>query len=185
MAILRNTIKRHVRNLIIKKTVFLLLLALALAFLSYITSSKAIVTGSKKDSALIYALGSVVISLLILVLVAFKIRFFHNLFSKEWTGTVIKTENVDFGSKWAKDNIRGVHTFTIIVQMDGKNRKKKLSFNQNKISPNIYSVGDRINMIKGTRYPINLTREEAQHICPMCARDSCYGDFCPDCNLKY
>ena len=184
MSVLRNTIRNHVRKLIIKKSIFLTLLAALFAFLAYISSSKAIVTGSE-DWHSLYMIGAIVLPILLLIFIAFKIRFFHNLFSKEWTGTVIKTENVDFGSKLAKDNIRGVHTFTIIVQMDGKNRKKKLSFNQNKISPNIYSVGDRINMIKGTRYPINLTREEAQHICPMCARDSCYGDFCPDCNLKY
>ena len=185
MAILRNTIKRHVRNLIIKKTVFLLLLALALAFLSYITSSKAIVTGSNKDSALIYTLGSVVISLLILVLVAFKIRFFHNLFGKDWTGTVVKTGKVDVGTRWYKDNIRGVNSFVVIVRLDHKNKEKKLIFPAHMISPNVYAVGDKIHMIKGTRYPINLTREAEQHICPMCARDSCYGDFCPDCNLKY
>ena len=124
MAILRNTIKRHVRNLIIKKTVFLLLLALALAFLSYVTSSKTIVTGSNKDSALIYTLGSVVISLLILVLVALKIRYFHNLFGKDWTGTVVKTGNVDVGTRWNKDNIRGVNSFVVIVRLDHKTKRK-------------------------------------------------------------
>ena len=185
MAILRNTIKRHVRNLIIKKTVFLLLLALALAFLSYVTSSKTIVTGSNKDSALIYTLGSVVISLLILVLVAFKIRYFHNLFGKDWTGKVIKTENVEIGARWAKNTINNVNAFAITVQLDKNGKKKKFIFPTEKVSPNVYAVGDNILFIKGTRYPINLTREAEQHICPMCARDSCYGDFCPDCNLKY
>ena len=185
MAILRNTIKRHVRNLIIKKTVFLLLLALALAFLSYVTSSKTIVTGSNKDSALIYTLGSVVISLLILVLVAFKIRYFHNLFGKDWTGTVVKTGNVEIGPKWAKNTINNVNSFSVTVQLDQNRKMKKFIFPTEKISPNVYAVGDKIHMIKGTRYPINLTREASQHICPMCARDSCYGDFCPDCNLKY
>lgn len=184
MAILRNTIKHHVKKLIIKKTVFLIALAIVMGFLAYFASTKPIVTGSE-NWRLLYVIGSVIVTLAVLILVAWKIRYFHNLFGKDWTGTVIKTNNVNIGVWWAKDNIRGASYFTITVQPDGRKKKKKISFHLSKISPKVYSVGDRIYFIKGTRYPINITREAEQHICPMCARNSCYGDFCPDCNLKY
>ncbi len=184
MATLKNTIKHHVRILVIKKTVFLICLTVALVLLSYFSSSKAIVTGSA-NSRFLYILGSVIVTLGVLILVAWKIRYFHNLLGRDWTGTVIRTGNVDVGTRWNKDNIRGVSSFVVTVQLENSKKKKKLSFNSSKISPSVYSVGDRIYFIKGTRYPINLTREEAQHICPMCARDSCYGDWCPDCDLKY
>ena len=125
MAILRNTIKRHVRILIIKKTVFLIGLAAVLAFLSYASSTKAIVTGSS-NWRFLYILGSIVVTIGILVFIAYKIRYFHNLFGKEWTGTVIKTGNVDIGTRWSKDNIRNVSSFVVIVRLDHNNKKKKL-----------------------------------------------------------
>jgi hypothetical protein len=155
-----------------------------MASLSYISGDKAIVTGSP-NSRLLYVLGSISVIIGILILVAWKIRYFHNLFGKDWTGKVIKTENVEIGARWAKNTINNVNAFAITVQLDKNGKKKKFIFPTEKISPNVYAVGDNILFIKGTRYPVNLTREAEQHICPMCARDSCYGDFCPDCNLKY
>ena len=190
MATLRNSIKHHVKKQIIKKIVILICLAIVLAVLSYLSSSKAIVTGSENYRS-IYLFGSVVLSVFIFFFVAIKMRYFHCLFGRDWTGTVIKTETVDTSagtSVYAMrrvGGIRSINSFVITVQVDGRKIKKKLSFPLSKISSEVYLVGDRIHFFKGTRYPINLTREEAQHICPMCARNSCYGDYCPDCNLKY
>lgn len=190
MSTLKKTIKHHVKIMMIKKTVFLIFLAAAVAFLSYIASEKAIVTGSENYRSL-YTLGSVVFSFLVFFFVAIKIRYFHWLFGRDWTGTVIETKTVDTSagsSVYAMrrvGGIRSINLFVITVQIDGKRRKKKLSFPLSKISHDVYSVGDKIYMIRGTYFPINLTKEEEQHICPMCARNSCYGDYCPDCNLKY
>ena len=72
----------------------------------------------------------------------------------------------------------------LIVQFDGKKRKKKVKLLGKKVSE-VYFVGDRIHRLKGTRYPINLTREVEQHICPICGRNSCFGDECPDCGIQY
>ena len=180
MAILKNTIKHHVKKLIIKKTLFLIALAVVMGFLAYFASTKPIVTGSEHWH-LLYVIGSVVVTLAVLLLVAWRIRYFHNLFGKDWTGTVIKNKSVSI----YKDSIRGIHSFTITVRLDHNNKKKRMTFSLHKLPADVFLIGDRIHMIKGTRYPINITREAAQHICPMCARNSCYGDFCPDCNLKY
>ena len=166
MAILKNTIKHHVKKLIIKKTLFLIALAVVMGFLAYFASTKPIVTGSE-HWRLLYVIGSVVVTLAVLLFVAWRIRYFHNLFGKDWTGTVVMTGHVDVGTRWNKDNIRGVNSFVVIVRLDHKNKKKKLIFPAHMISPNVYAVGDKIHMIKGTRYPINLTREASQHICPM------------------
>lgn len=180
MATLYNTIRHHVKVLIIKKTIFLICLAVIMAFLSYAVSPKAIVTGST-GWRMLYQLGSVVVTIGVLVLIAIKIGYFNNIFGKDQTGTIIATKSVSYH----KDSIRGIHSFTITVRLDHNNKKKRMTFSMHKISPSVYQVGDRIHLIKGTRYPINITREAAQHICPICARNSCYGDYCPDCNLKY
>ncbi len=190
MEILRNSIKQHVKKQIIKKSVFLVFLAVAVAFLAYISGDKAIVTGSS-NYRFLYAVGSLVLSVAVVILVAFKIGYFRLIFSREWTGTVIEAQESAFNFKnfnnnnWSRDSIRNTNAFSIKVQIDGSNKIKKLAFNMNKITSKVYCVGDRIHFIKGTKYPINLTREEEQHICPMCARNSCYGDFCPDCKLYY
>ena len=184
MEILRNSIKQHVKRQIIKKSVFLVFLAVAVAFLAYISSDKAIVTGSS-NYRFLYTVGSLVLSVAVVILVAFKIGYFRLLFSKEWTGTVIEAHDSAFNFKIGKDSIRNTNAFSIKVRLDGSNKTKKLTFNMNKITSKVYSSGDRIHFIKGTKYPINITREEEQHICPMCARNSCLGDYCPDCRLHY
>ena len=184
MAIMRNSIKHHVRVVIIKKTLFLVLLAAAVAFLAYISADKAIVTGST-NYRFLYTIGSVVLSIAVVILVALKIGYFRLLFGRGWTGTVISAQDSAFNFKIGKDSIRNANAFSIKVQIDGRKKTKKLSFNMNKISSQVYRVGDRVRLIKGTRYPINITREEEQHICPMCARNSCLGDYCPDCRLHY
>ena len=92
MATLKNTIRHHVRMKMKKKTLLLILLAAALAFLSYTASAKAIVTGSQ-NYQLLYSIGSVVLSVAVFLFVAFKIRYFQTLFSRDWSGKVIKTEN--------------------------------------------------------------------------------------------
>ena len=185
MAILMHTIKQHVRILIVKKTFLLLGIGAVLGVLCYISSSNDVVASQFENARIVYTIGSVVLSLGILAFIAYKIRYFHNLFGKEWTGTVIKAETTVIGTHWSKGSIRSANTFVLVVKIDGAKKNKKFSFNPSKVSPKVYLPGDRIRLIKGTRYPINLTREKEQHICPICARNSCFSDHCPDCNLKY
>jgi hypothetical protein len=73
----------------------------------------------------------------------------------------------------------------MVVRLDSNGKKKKLRLPGNKVGVNVYFADDRVHLLRGTRFPINLTREVEQHICPICGRDSCYGDECPDCNVKY
>lgn len=189
MAILMHTIKQHVRILIVKKTFLLLGIGAVLGVLCYISSSNDVVASQFENARIVYTVGSVVLSLGILAFIAYKIRYFHNLFGKEWTGTVVRAGNSDLntGNMTFKPvkSIHNISTFIVVVKIDGAKKNKKLSFPTSKISSKVYQPGDRIRLIKGTRYPINLTREKEQHICPICARNSCFADHCPDCNLKY
>ena len=182
ITIMRKSIQQHVRKLILRKSLILLGIAFVLAIFCHFSSTNEIIA-ARGHSQLMYILGSVVLSLVILIFIAYKIRLFHNIFGKGWSGTVIRTSTVN--NKHTKDSIRSVNLFVVVVQLDNSKRKKKLTFNPNKISPKIYREGDRIEFLKGTRYPINLTREVEQHICPFCARNSLYGDYCQNCNLRY
>jgi hypothetical protein len=131
---------------------------------------------------LLYTLASVGISIALLIYIAWKIRYFHDIFAKEWTGTIISVEREITRSHRA---ILCMDDLVIIVQLDGKKRKAKVRLPGAKVGRNVYFTGDRVHRLKGTRYPINLTRETEQHICPICGRDSCLEDACPDCRIKY
>lgn len=184
ITIMRKSIQLHVKKLIFKKSMLLLGIAFVLAIFCHFSSTNEIIV-ARGDSPLMYIIGSVVISLIILIFIAFKIRLFHNIFVKGWTGTVVQARTSTVNTKYTKASIRGINLFVVVVQPDNSKRKKRLTFDPNKISPKIYREGDRIELLKGTRYPINLTREVEQHICPFCARNSLYGDYCQHCNLRY
>jgi hypothetical protein len=176
------TVKQGLKRIIIKKTVLLICVATFLGILCILANPHQSLPG--KYSNLIYTLASIGISLLILIFIAWKIRYFHNLFSKEFTGTVVDTKYERVGN-YAITSIKNLNNFAVRVQLDNSNDIIELRFSMDKISEKVYVIGDRIHRIKGTRYPINLTREEAQHICPICGRDSCLEDECPDCRIKY
>lgn len=175
------TVKQGLRRIILKKTIVLLCLAAVLGVLCYLSSSHTQTPGYD-NMHVIYTMASVGISLAILVFVAWKIRFFHNIFAREWTGTVLSVKREIIRSYRANMNMDDL---VMVIQLEGKKRKIKVRLPGNKVGRNVYFVGDKVHRIKGTRFPINLTREEAQHICPICGRDSCYGDECPDCRIKY
>ena len=184
ITIMRKSIQQHVRKLILKKSLILLCIAFVLAIFCHFSSTNEIII-ARGHSPLMYILGSVVLLLVILIFIAYKIRLFHNIFGKGWTGTVIKANTSNINTLYSKNSIRNINLFVVVVQLDNSKRKKKLSFKLDKISPKIYQVGDKIELLKGTRYPINLSREVEQHICPFCARNSLYGDYCQNCNLRY
>ena len=176
------TVQQKLRRIIFKKTVFLLGIAAVLGALCYFTSDHKRIP-AYGNAHWIYSLVSIGLSVVILIFVAFKIRYFQNLFGREWTGTVvaIKRQVLTVKNIYIMGDLDNVILF---VQCDGKKRKKRVKLLGAKVSE-VYFVGDRIHRLKGTRFPINLTREAEQHICPICGRDSCYGDECPDCNVKY
>lgn len=175
------TVKQGVRRRIFKKTVILACIAVALGLMCYFTSGHEGRT-DYNNKHLIYTIASIGLSFLLLIFIALRMRYFHDLFAKEWTGTIIKVR---------RDIIRSYRTYmgmdelVMVVQLDNSKKKVKLRLPGNKVGKNVYFVGDRVHRLKGTRFPINLTREVDQHICPICGRDSCYGDECPDCNVKY
>ena len=176
------TVKQGVRKLIIKKTLILLCLALLFGAFCYMTSDHKRISSSN-NMHLIYTLVSVGVSLVALIVIAVKMRYFELLFGREWTGTVvdIKRQVLNVKNVYVMGDLDNL---ILIVQFDGKKRKKKVRLLGKKVSE-VYFVGDRIHRLKGTRYPINLTREVEQHICPICGRNSCFGDECPDCGIKY
>ena len=175
------TVKQGIRKIIFKKTLVLLSIAAVLGVLCYLSSSHTKTPGYN-NMHIIYTLASVGISLVILIFVAWKIRYFHNLFAREWTGTILSAKREIIRSYRANMNMDDL---VMVIQLDGKKRNVKLRLPGNKVGRNVYFVGDKVHRLKGTRFPINLTREKEQHICPICGRDSCYGDECPDCRIKY
>ena len=175
------TVKQGRRRRIIKKTIVLTCLALVLGALCYFASSHDKVP-DYNNAHLIYTLASVGLSFVLLVYVAWRIRIFHDLFAKEWTGTVLSVKREIIRSYRAN---MSMDDLVMVIQLDHTEKKIKLRLPGHKVGKNVYFAGDRVHRLKGTRYPINLTREVEQHICPICGRDSCYGDECPDCGIKY
>lgn len=175
------TVKQGIRKKLLKKSMILLCIAIILGVLCYLASSHDNMP-DYNNIHLIYTLASVGLSVVILIYIAYKMRVFHLLFAKELTGTIISVR---------RDIIRsyrvymGMDEVVLRIQLDNSQKKVKLRLPGNKVGNNVYFVGDRVHRLKGTRYPINLTREVQQHICPICGRDSCYGDECPDCNISY
>lgn len=168
------TVKKRLRLKILYKTIVLLVISAVLGALCFYASQH-------KGMPDLYTFASVGISLVILVFVAWKIRYFHDIFAREWTGTVVSIKREIIRTHRA---LMSMDDLVMVVQLDKSGRKVKLRLPYQKVGK-VYCVGDRVHRLKGTRFPINLTREEEQHICPICGRDSCYGDECPDCRIKY
>lgn len=175
------TVKQALRRKIIIKTLILLGIAALLGVLCYLASSHETMP-DYNNKHLLYTLVSVGISMALLVFIAWRIRYFHDIFSKEWTGTVISVDREIVRSHRA---LLSMDDLVMIVQLDGKKKKVKVRLPGDKVGRSVYFTGDRVQRLKGTRYPINLTREAEQHICPICGRDSCLDDECPDCKIKY
>ena len=175
------TVRQGMRRKIIKKTVILLCIAAILGVLCYFASAHKGLP-NYNNSHLIYTLATVGLSVVTLLFIAFKMRYFHDIFAKEWTGTIISVKREIIRSYRANMNMDDL---VMVIKLDSCERKVKLRLPGNKVGKNVYFVGDRVHRLKGTRFPINLTREVQQHICPICGRDSCYGDECPDCGVKY
>ncbi|MBQ8408701.1 MAG: hypothetical protein IJY39_07530 [Clostridia bacterium] len=175
------TVKQGVRRKIFQKTVILFCIAAVLGVLCYLASAHNNMP-DYNNMHMIYTLASVGLSIAILIYIAFKMRLFHLIFAKEWTGTIIAVRRDIIHSYRA---YMGMDEVVLRIQLDNSKKKVKLRLPGNKVGNNVYFVGDRVHRLKGTRYPINLTREAQQHICPICGRDSCYGDECPDCNVQY
>ena len=175
------TVNQGRRRRIIKKSIGLSIIAAILGFMCYLASSHDKIP-DQGNMHLIYTLASVGLSLVLLLYIALKLRFFHDLFAKEFTGTILSVKRDIIRTHRALMNM---DELVLVIQLDESNKKRKLRLPGYKVGRNVYFEGDRVHRLKGTRYPINLTREEEQHICPICGRDSCYGDECPDCGVKY
>lgn len=175
------TVNQGRRHRIIKKSIILLILAATLGSMCFFASSHDKIP-DHGNMHLIYTLASVGLSVALLLYIALKIRFFHDIFAKEWTGTIISLKRDIIRTHRALMNM---DELVMVVQLDNCEKKVKLRLPGNKVGRNVYFEGDRVHRLKGTRYPINLTREVEQHICPICGRDSCYDDECPDCGVKY
>ena len=179
------TVKQGVRRIIIKKTIILLCIAAVLSVFCYFASSHEKMPDFN-NSRLIYIMFSVGISLAVLVFIAYKMRYFNTIFGTEWTGTVIKVDKILFNGMIRQGfDMRQVNDLSMLIQIDNRDECIELRFPLDKVGNNVYFVGDRVHLLKGTRYPINLTCEAEQHICPICGHDSCLDDMCPNCKVKY
>ncbi len=175
------TVKQRLKRIIIKKTFILLCIAVFLGFLCYLASTHDKIP-DYNNAHLIYTMISVGLSLSALAFIAYKMRYFHDLFGKEWTGTVIVGQRLVVRSYRVN---MSMDDLVLKIKLDDSNKIIKIRLPGHKVGNNVYFAGDKVHRIKGTRYPINLTREEAQHICPICGHDSCLEDTCPNCKIKY
>ena len=180
------TIKEKVRQLIVQKTLILFFIAILLTFFCYLSTKIEQVSDKMK---LIYLLLTILGSILILIYIAKKIGYFRLVLGKEWTATVVAVYDENMTSSTLKllgigQGIHEINVVRISFLIDGHKKKKSLIFPKDKIGMNIYQTGDRIHFIKGTRYPINLTREVEQHICPFCGHDG-FEDECPNCKIIF
>ena len=175
------TVKQRLRLKIFYKTIILLVIAVILGALCYYTNSHEEIP-DYGNSHIIYTFASIGISVGILAFIAWKIRYFHDIFAREWTGTIVSVKREIIRSYRAN---MSMDDLVLKIKLDNSNKIIKLRLPGHKVGKNVYFEGDRIHRIKGTRFPINLTREEAQHICPICGHDSCIEDTCPNCKIKY
>ena len=175
------TVDQGRKRIIIKKTIVLLCIAAVLGVLCYIASSHDKLPNFD-NAHIIYTLVSVGLSVSILVFIACKMRYFHDIFGKELTGTVIECEREIVRSYRAN---MSMDDLVLKIKPDDSDNTIKIRLPGHKVGKNVYFVGDKIHRLKGTRYPINLTREKEQHICPLCAHNSCLDDECPNCKIKY
>lgn len=175
------TVKQGLKRIIIKKTIILLCIAVFLGFLCYLANTHDKIP-DYNNAHLIYTVVSVGLSLSALAFIAYKMRYFHDIFGKEWTGTIVSVKREIIRSYRAN---MSMDDLVLKIKLDNSDKIIKLRLPGHKVGKNVYFEGDRIHRIKGTRYPINLTREEAQHICPICGHDSCIEDTCPNCKIKY
>jgi hypothetical protein len=177
------TVKQRLQLKIFYKTIILLVIAVILGALCYYTNSHEGIP-DYGNSHIIYTFASIGISVGILAFIAWKIRYFHDIFAREWTGTVVSVRRDVIHRAPRNGAVMSMDDLVMVVHLDKSGRKVKLRLPYQKVGK-VYCVGDRVHRLKGTRYPINLTREVEQHICPICARNSCYDDYCPDCRVKY
>ena len=123
------TVKQGVRRKIFKKTVVLICIAAVLGVLCYFASAHNNMP-DYNNMHMIYTLASVGLSVVILIYVAFKMRLFHLIFAKEWTGTVITVR---------RDIIRSHRTYmsmdevVLHIQLDDNKKKVKLRLPGNKV----------------------------------------------------
>ena len=175
------TVNQGRKRIIIKKTIILIIIAALLGALCYLASSHNKMP-DHDNAHLIYTIITVVFSLAALIFIAYKMRYFQDVFGKEWTGTVIWSKRDVIRSTRAN---MGMDVLILKIKLDDNDKTIIFKLPGQKVGRNVYFVGDRVHRLKGTRFPINLTREEAQHICPICGHDSCLEDTCPNCKIKY
>jgi hypothetical protein len=116
------TVEQALKLRIIIKTLILLGIASLLGVLCYFASSHETMP-DYNNKHLLYTLASVGISIALLIYIAWKIRYFHNIFAKEWTGTIISVEREITRSHRA---ILCMDDLVVVVQLDGKKRKAKV-----------------------------------------------------------
>ena len=174
------TVKQGLSRIILKKTLVLIIVASALSAMCYYASSHKDIP-DYGNAHILYTLISMGISLLIFFFTAWKMRYFHNIFAREFKGTIISVKRERIHTYRAYMNMDDL---VLVIQPDIGKRKIKMRLPYGKVG-RVYVTGDRVHRLRGTRYPINLTREVEQHICPICGFNSCYGDECPNCKVKY
>lgn len=187
------TVKQKIKRMIIRRTIILIALALLLGCLCYFTYATDTLP---EDGRVFYFLMSIILSLIILLYIAYRISFIRLVLSKEIIGTITEiydeqAEDTFFtphNNWWSYCNKsvpdKSKSKLLLYIKNDNTQKIVKYRVLSKKTGTNIYQVGDRVHLIKGTRYPINLTREAEQHICPICGHDG-YEDKCPDCKIVF
>lgn len=137
-----------------------------------------------------YTVGTIILSVVILVYVAFKSGLVAFLRDRNWIGKVVKVSQVQDREPIrfmdaASRRMPALINYTVIdVQTDDSEKPIQVKVPSSKIAPSVFAVGDTIKHYRGMKYPQNPDRSVDVYICPVCGytRDD---NYCPVCHLKF
>ncbi len=176
-------IRRKLAQMIAKKVIVMVMLAL---FLIVCTISVHDLTDY------FYVIGSIVLSIVILIIYLRASDLWRIIRDKSWEGTVVNIrceearEPVTFAHAVDRTR-RGIpkmikYSIIEVKLNDGTNKKLKIPCRE--LDVNVFRVGDKIIHHKGMKYPLNPCRRNEIHMCPACGR-FLNDNYCPDCKFNF
>ena len=176
-------IKRKLTRIIVKKAMVLVLLALFL-----ITATVSV----HELTDYFYVNGSIVLSIVILLIYLRVSGLWKIMRDKSWEGTVVSirceearepiTYSHAIDRSWR--GIPKMIKYTVIIAELPDGERRKLRFPCRELDVNVFRPGDKIIHHKGMKYPQNYSRTDEIHMCPLCGR-FLNNNYCPDCRFKF
>ncbi len=176
-------IKRKMALIIVKKVVLMVMLFSLLV---------ACTISVHELTEYFYVNGSIVLSVVILIIYLRSSGLWKIIRDKSWEGTVTNISCVE-----AREPVTFAHAvdrswrgipkmikYTVIIAELPSGEQKKLRFPCRELDVNVFRIGDKIIHHKGMKYPQNPDRKNEIHMCPLCGR-FLGKDYCPDCRFNF